>query len=469
MGAADTPERTGWADLLAGGRLPQFALICLGVWLNAADALVTATIMPSVGADLGGYAYFSWATAGFLVGAILAGASSGRLSELFGLRAATALAGLVMVGGCVMSALAPDVGLFLLGRLVQGLGSGWISGFAMVAIALLFPERHLARVFAAVTFIWGIATVLGPLFGGIVVEQGHWRDVFWLFAAQSVVFALAALVLLAKAGGAGGGPGVPWAQLGVLALGVSAIAVADLVPGAWSAGMVLLGLLVLALVVRIDPRARVRLLPHRAGDLTTVVGSGYFAMFAMTAASMGFAIYGPPILQQLRGFSPLWAGYAIGAESLAWTVAAMAVAGATGLWDARWIRFGAVLLVASLVVLPLTLADGHLAWVLAGGAMMGAAFGFSWAFMSRRVLAALSDEDRAIGSSAIMAVRQTGAAAGAAISGVAANLAGFSGGLTDASARATSVWVFVAVIPLALAGAWAAFRLTGGAETASLP
>ena len=83
----------GWGDLLAQGRLPRFALICLGVWLNAADALVTATIMPSVGLDLGGYGYFSWSVAGFLVGAILAGASAGRLSELFGLRAATALAG----------------------------------------------------------------------------------------------------------------------------------------------------------------------------------------------------------------------------------------------------------------------------------------------------------------------------------------------------------------------------------------
>ena len=58
------------------------------------------------------------------------------------------------------------------------------------------------------------------------------------------------------------------------------------------------------------------------------------------------------------------------------------------------------------------MADGPLAWVLVGGALMGAAFGFSWAFMSRRLLAALSDEDRAIGSSAITAVRQTGAAAG---------------------------------------------------------
>src|SRR5579859_2806814 len=130
MDETETVPNT-WADLLADGRLPRFALICLGVWLNAADSLVTATIMPSVGAQLGGYAYFSWATAGFLVGAILAGASAGRVSEIFGLRGATAAAGALMAAGCVMSALAPDVGTFLVGRLIQGLGSGWISGFAM--------------------------------------------------------------------------------------------------------------------------------------------------------------------------------------------------------------------------------------------------------------------------------------------------------------------------------------------------
>jgi MFS family permease len=456
-----------WADLLADGRLPRFALICLGVWLNAADSLVTATIMPSVGAQLGGYAYFSWATAGFLVGAILAGASSGRVSEIFGLRGATAMAGVIMAAGCVMSALAPDVGTFLAGRLIQGLGSGWISGFAMVAIALLFPERHLARVFASVTFVWGIATVLGPLFGGLVLETGTWRDVFWLFAAQSAVFSAAAPFLLRGASKAGGGPGIPWLQLAVLGVGVGAIAVADMVKTpALSIGLVAAGLGVLALVIWIDHRARVRLLPHRAGDLRTVCGSGYLAMFALTAATMGFAIYGPPILQKLRGFSPLWAGYAVGAESAAWTLAAMLVAGATGIWDARWIRIGTLCLIASLAVLAWTMADGPFAWVLAGGSLMGAAFGFSWAFMSRRLLAALSDEDRAIGSSAITAVRQTGAAAGAAISGVAANLCGFSEGLTAASARASSLWVFASVIPLAVIGTWAAFRLTGSAQRA---
>jgi MFS family permease len=461
--AAGEGART-WADLLADGRLPRFALICLGVWLNAADSLVTATIMPSVGAQLGGYAYFSWATAGYFVGAILAGASAGRLSEMFGLRVATTIAGLIMVGGCVMSALAPDVGVFLTGRLIQGLGSGWISGFSMVAIAFLFPERHWARVFSAVTFIWGIATILGPLFGGVVVQTGDWRDVFWLFALQTAAFSAAAPFLLSGAATSDGGPGIPWLQLGVLGLGVSAIAVADVVKApAVSTGLVLAGLLILALVLWLDGRLPVRLLPHRAADLTTICGAGYFAMFMLTAASMGFSIYGPPILQAVRGFSPLWAGYAIGAESMAWTVAAMSVAHAGPVWDARWIRVGAVMLTVSLVILALSMSDGPLVWMLIGGALMGAAFGFSWAFMSRRLLAALSDEDRAVGSSGITAVRQTGAAAGAAIAGVAANVGGFSEGLTAASARAASVWVFVSVIPLAVVGAWGAFRLTGSA------
>ncbi len=64
---------------------------------------------------------------------------------------------------------------------------GWISGFSMVAIALLFPERHLARVFASVSGVWGVATVLGPLVGGVFAEAGAWRGVFWLFAGQAAL------------------------------------------------------------------------------------------------------------------------------------------------------------------------------------------------------------------------------------------------------------------------------------------
>ena len=52
----------------------------------AADSLVTATIMPSVGAALAGYAWFGWAASGFMTGLVVAGASAGWLAERIGLR-----------------------------------------------------------------------------------------------------------------------------------------------------------------------------------------------------------------------------------------------------------------------------------------------------------------------------------------------------------------------------------------------
>ena len=188
----------GWGDLFAEGRGAKLALICLGVWLNAADSLVTSTIMPSVGRDLGDYAYFSWATAAYMVGAILSGATAARLSTQFGLRRAMVAAGLVTAAGCAVSALAPDMIVLVAGRAVQGVGSGWIVGACYAAIGAMFPQRHLARTFGAMTGVWGVATVLGPLVGGAFAQGDHWRALFWAFAAQCVAFIAAAMWLLAS-------------------------------------------------------------------------------------------------------------------------------------------------------------------------------------------------------------------------------------------------------------------------------
>ena len=114
---------TSWGDFLADGRAARVALICLGVWLNAADSLVTTTIMPSIGRELGGYAYFSWATAAYMVGAILSGATAAGLSARMGLRRAMVAAGLLTAVGCAMSALAR-------GMLAAGGGTTRCRGWA---------------------------------------------------------------------------------------------------------------------------------------------------------------------------------------------------------------------------------------------------------------------------------------------------------------------------------------------------
>ncbi|MFA7646286.1 MAG: MFS transporter [Phenylobacterium sp.] len=463
-------EQAGWADVLAEGRAPRFVLICLGVWLAAADSLVTATIMPAVGASLGGYAWFGWATAGFLLGSVAAGASSRRLAEMFGLRAGVAVTAALYAAGCALSAAAPDMATFLAGRVLQGLGGGWVAGFSSVAVGLLFPDRTLAKVYAAVTAVWGIASLIGPLFGGIFADAGIWRWAFWAFAIQGLAVGLAALWMLPKSDGRGGGAGVPWWQLAVIAGAVAAVGFADAAGHpAGALGLIGLGMALLVLLVRWDARSRVRLLPLASGDLRSPAGAGYATMFLMTVASMGFAIYGPAILQTLHGLSATAAGYVVSAESLAWTVAGLAVTQLSGRWPNRLIVAGVVAAAAGVALSAPAFVLGGIWTVVGAGAVLGGGFGLCWSFMSQKIMVSLPAEERAIGAAAMTTVRLTGAAAGAALAGVAANLVGFDEGLSIASAKAAGLWVALALLPLGLVAVWPARRLAAASPDGPPP
>ena len=282
MAQAETTSAS-WAEILGEGRAPRFILICLGVWLFAADSLVTATIMPSVGRALGGYQYFGWATAGFLLASVFAGASSGLLAKRFGLRRAMAWAAFLYAAGCALSAAAPGMSLFLIGRVLQGLGGGWVSGFCSVAVGLLFPNRMLPRMYSATAAVWGVATLLGPMVGGAFADAGVWRWVFWFFAIQGVAVGLASFALLPSSEVGDKGARIAWIQLALVTVGVGLVGLAD-ISGAFgpSVALTVAGLAVLGGVLAIDARAHVRLLPHRAGDLSTTIGQGYAAMFLLT-------------------------------------------------------------------------------------------------------------------------------------------------------------------------------------------
>ncbi|HVN02665.1 MAG TPA: MFS transporter [Caulobacteraceae bacterium] len=456
-----TARTMGWADFLAEGRGVRLALISLGVWLNAADSLVTSTIMPTVGRDLGGYAYFSWATAAYMVGAILSGATAARLSARFGLRRAMVAAGLVTAAGCAVSAAAPDMITLVVGRAVQGVGAGWIVGACYAAIGAMFPERHLARIFGVMTGIWGVATVLGPMVGAAFAEGAQWRLLFWAFAAQCFVFVAAAIWLLPE-DTPPASQRTAWGQIGLVLAGVGLIGAADLTPSlGLAAGLCLASLGVFVAAVRMRA-GEGGLFPRAAGDLGTTIGAAYLSYFALTAAAMCFSVYAPALLQKLFGLSPLAAGYAAGLEALGWTIAALGVAGLADRWHGPIIRLGAISIVGSLAALTAVMRAGPLPAILTAAFVLGAGFGLTSGYIARRVIAAADDEvERELASAGINSVRQVGNAAGACLSGIVANLLGMSAGVSLAAAQGAAVWLFALSVPVALVGAAGAWRVAG--------
>ena len=455
-------EPAGWRELLRGGLYAPFALLILGVWLNAADTLVTATVMPSVARQIGGYAYFGWATAVFLLGAITAGASSGVLGARIGLRAAMTGAGLIYAVGCAASALSPDIGLFLVARLAQGLGAGWIVGLVFVAVGSVFPPAQWARAMAATTSVWGAATLLGPLLGGLFAAAGPagWRGVFWFFAVQGVVFSGAAWRLLPPAPPKDAQTDLPWRQLLILAIGVMSVASAGLVHAPPIAiGLTFSGLALLILMIRMDAAAPVAMLPRSTRHLGSAAGAGYLTIFLLEGATAGWGVYGAALVQALYGVNPLVGGYVVGCVAVGWTLAALPIAGLKPPWQGPLIRIGASCIVLGVLSLAITTGRAPLPAVAASAALLGAGFGLSWSFMGRRILASLAEEERGLGAGTIPTVQMIGAAVGAAGASALGDVLGLADGVNRASAAHAAPYLFAVFLPMAALGWLAANRL----------
>jgi MFS family permease len=458
-----------WRHLLAAGKITRLALICLGIWLNAADSLVTSTIMPSIARDIGGYAYFAWPVAGYALGAILGGAIAGWCAHVYGLRFAQVFAALTYATGCVASALAPSIGVFIAGRLFQGLGAGAIVGTCYFAMNAIFPPELWRRVLASLSGVWGVATILGPLLGGLFAHGHSWRTLFWFFACQSVLFAAAALLLVPGRTTDEGRRGIPVRTLGALVAAIAAILAAGVVPAlALAALLAGAGALLLFMAFRVDRLSATRLFPPETTDLRSPSGLGYAAIFSFSVASIGFTVYGAAILQTLYGLSPLEAGYVIAVEALAWTVSALVVSEFAQKWDRVSIRAGSTLIALSIAALVFTMPSGSLTLVLATAWVMGSGFGIAWAYFSRHILSNLPDHERPLGSSAIPMAQLVGAAVGSALSGMAANALGAGSGFDRGDAGSIASWIFIAGVPVAIFGWVCAWRATEARRSASL-
>src|SRR5215510_7682404 len=189
VGVREATTEAGWRALLAPRLVLTLCVLLGGVLLHSMNMLITATLLPSVVAELGGANLMSWPTTAFVASSIIAASGTRLISGRFDNRQAFS-------AGAVLCACAPSIGFVIAGRFVQGLGGGLLSALAYVLVRNAFPEPLWPRVFGLLAGVWSVTVLIGPLIGGVFASYGHWRSAFVMVAGLGCLLGAGALFTL---------------------------------------------------------------------------------------------------------------------------------------------------------------------------------------------------------------------------------------------------------------------------------
>ncbi|HLU15052.1 MAG TPA: MFS transporter [Burkholderiaceae bacterium] len=450
-------QAPSWSELLSGRNGLRSLALAGGVALHAVNMYVVTTILPSVVADIGGLEYYAWNLTLFVAASILGSALSPKIIDSWGVRTGFLVAIAVFSAGTTGCALAPSMPWMLLARTVQGLGGGMLLGLSYASVRLVFEERLWPLAMVLVSSMWGVATLGGPAVGGIFAQTGHWRLAFWSILPGCAVLALLVVTQLSRsAGRTGQRSRPPLGKIALLVLTVMVVSVSSLSQAlVWNALGVLGGILVAALIVRMDLHAKGRLLPAGSYRIGGVLGSAY-ACICLLSIGATTEIYIPYFLQLIHGQSPLMAGYWTAILSVGWTTGSFISSRRAGAVAGRFILAGPLMSAASLALLAVLMplsglsAGDRTAWVLLVPLMgVGLGIGLCWPLLLTRVFKASPPGQENIGSAAITTLQLFAMAMGAAVAGMVANAAGFTdpGGLEGTQSAARALFVVVACAP----------------------
>jgi EmrB/QacA subfamily drug resistance transporter len=165
-----------------------FVAVMVPMFLAAVDQTLLATATPVISRELGGLRDTSWLAVAYLLAAVVMVPLYGRLGDRFGRRKVLSLAIVVFSIGSLACGLAPTLGLLVAARVLQGLGGGGLMTLSQALIGEVVAPRLRARNQSYFAIIFTLASVGGPVIGGLVVHHASWR---WLFLVNLPLCVLA--------------------------------------------------------------------------------------------------------------------------------------------------------------------------------------------------------------------------------------------------------------------------------------
>ncbi len=431
-------------------RLTTIALL-LVVTLVAFENMGVATAMPTLVADLHGLSLYSWPFTIFLISSVVATVLSGRIGDRRGPAPALLVGPLLFAAGLVVAGTASGMPMFLLGRALQGFGSGLLLVSVSLLIALTFTDHERPVIYAANAAAWVLPAVIGPSVAGVVTVSVGWR---WVFLGLVPLVAVGVFMLvvvvrrLPAHEPATGGRRASVPQAIIAAFGVAALTWAAQHQSLVALGYGTVGLIALGYALW-------TLLP--SGTLTSRPGlPTVIASRALIAgAYAGMEAYLPLTMSAVHGYSPALAGLPLTITALGWSAASAAQGRYLGWSREASLRTGFWLVAVGLVCFGLVSQPWFPGWVaFVACAVGGAGMGIAMPAISVLLLRYSPEGERGFNTSAMQLADWVGSALLIGLGGVLLGVVGSVLDPSPAMALLTVALVVLAMVGVRLTGRW---------------
>lgn len=154
--------------------------VMLVIFLFAIDGTIVSAAMPTIVGKLGGLELYSWVFSTYMLTSALATPLCGKLSDLYGRRRLMLMGIGLFTLGSALCGMAQSMEQLVVFRAIQGVGGGAIYALSFIIVGFLFPPDQRAKMQGLISSIWGVASILGPLAGGIITQYWNWRWIFFV-------------------------------------------------------------------------------------------------------------------------------------------------------------------------------------------------------------------------------------------------------------------------------------------------